>query len=130
MPKIVSEIIQTRISKVFLRDDDILVIDIEADQHFDSKDYLELVDAAYKIGDGKRFKNLIIVGEHTVPDNDSRTLSTSEKGSRFKIADAFVIYSMSQALIANFYMRIHKPFVPTKFFRNVEEAEEWLTQFK
>lgn len=130
MVKVVSEIVQTRISKVFLRDDGILQIDIASNHHFDSQDFIDLVDAAYKIGGGKKFRNLIVVGEHTIPDRDARILSSSEKGSRLKIADAFVINSLPQALVANLIMRIHKPFAPTKFFKNVNEAEEWLMQIK
>lgn len=126
--KIISEIVQTRISKVYLREDRILQIDIKPGHHFHSRDFLDLVDAAYKIGGGIKFKNLIVVGEHTVPDHDARELSTSEKGSRLKIADAFVINSTVQAMIANVYMRIHKPFVPTRFFKNKEDAVKWLKQ--
>jgi hypothetical protein len=128
--KIVLEIIQTRISKVYLRDDGVLQIDIAPDKSFDKYDYQELVDAARKIGMGRKFRNLIIVGEHTIPDAETRDISCSEIGSRFKIADAFVIHSMVQAMIGNVYMRLHQPFVPTRFFRSQEDALEWLKQFE
>lgn len=130
LPTIISEIVQTRISKVYLREDDILQIDIDADKQFDKNDYQDLVDAARKIGMGRKFRNLIVVGEHTIPDAETRDISCSEIGSRFKIADAFVINSTVQAMIANVYMRIHQPFVPTRFFKNIEEAEKWLMQFE
>lgn len=130
LPTIISEIVQTRISKVYLREDDILQIDIDADKQFDKNDYQDLVDAARKIGMGRKFRNLIVVGEHTIPDAETRDISCSEIGSRFKIADAFVINSTVQAMIANVYMRIHKPFVPTHFLKNIEEAEKWLMQFE
>lgn len=126
----ISEIIKTRISTIFLRKDDILQLDIESDQYFDVNDCHELINAAEKIGNGKRFLNLIIVGNHTLPDHDARVLSCSEEGSRYKSADAFVIHSLAQSIIANFYMKINKPFVPTRFFRNADEAVKWLEQFK
>lgn len=126
----ISEKIINRISTVQLREDNILVIEIKSDESFNIRDMWELINAAQKIGQGKRFLNLIIVGAHTVPDEESRVLSTSMEGSIYKIADAFVINSLPQILVANFYMKFNKPSVPTKFFKNVRDAEKWLEQFK
>ena len=126
----VSEKIITRISTVQLREDGVLLIDIKQDESFGIRDMWELIEAARKIGGGKRFLNLILVGAHTTPDEESRILSTSEEGSIYKIADAFVIYSLPQVLAANIYMKFNKPSVPTKFFKNVKDAENWLYQFK
>jgi len=126
----ISEKITTRISTVQLREDDVLLIDIKKDEAFGINDMWDLIEAARKIGNGKRFLNLIIVGAHTTPDESSRILSTSVEGSIYKIADAFVINSLSQVLVANFYMKFNKPYVPTRFFKNVKDAEKWLYQFK
>lgn len=126
----ISEKITTRISNVQLREDDILQIEIKKDESFGVRDMWELIEAARIIGNGRKFLNLVIVGAHTVPDEESRILSTSEEGSIYKIADAFVINSFPQILIANMYMKFHKPSVPTKFFKNTKDAERWLYQFK
>lgn len=120
--------ISTRISMVFLRDDGILHIKIKPDNEFTVFDFNELVDAAKEIGNGKRFLNLINVGSNTLPDNEARIASSSEAGSVYKVADAFVINSLAQRLIANFYMKINKPFVPTKFFNNEDDAVIWLKE--
>lgn len=120
--------ISTRISTVFLRDDGILHIKIKPDNEFTVFDFNELVSAAKNIGDGKKFLNLIIVGKNTLPDDQSRIASSSKKGSIYKAADAFVINSLAQRIVANFYLKINKPFVPTKFFNNEEDAVVWLKQ--
>lgn len=120
--------ISTRISTVFLRDDGILHIKIKPDNEFTVFDFNELVSAAKDIGDGKKFLNLIIVGKNTLPDDQSRIASSSEKGSIYKVADAFVINSLAQRIVANFYLKINKPFVPTKFFNNEEDAVVWLKE--
>ena len=99
--------ISTRISTVFLRDDGILHINIKPDNEFTVFDFNELVGAAKEIGNGRKFLNLIIVCNNTLPDNESRIASASEKGSVYKIADAFVINSLAQTLIANFYMKFN-----------------------
>ena len=126
----ISEVLHYKISKVALRPDGILHFSIKSDELFFVKDYHDLMDAAYKIGNGKKFLNLITIGKHTTPDHHARVLSTSKEGCIYKIADAFVICSLSQKLIANFYMNFHKPFVPTKFFTNKEEAVKWLNSQK
>lgn len=120
--------IVTKISVVSLREDGILQINIKPDVEFTVFDFNELVDAAKKIGNGQKFLNLIIVGDNTLPDNEARTVSCSEAGSIYKIADAFVINSLAQALVANFYMKFNKPFVPTRFFKHKEDAIIWLKE--
>ncbi|HWY33511.1 MAG TPA: hypothetical protein VNX68_02620, partial [Nitrosopumilaceae archaeon] len=87
----ISPILEYRISKVALRDDDILHIMIKENEVFNARDFMDLFEAAGKIGNGKRFRNLVSIGNHTLPDTEARQLSTSKEGSIYKIADAFVI---------------------------------------
>jgi hypothetical protein len=122
----VSEVIKCRIATVALRADKILHIDIAPDEIFVVDDFNEIMAAAYKIGRGKKFLNLITVAKDTVPDHESRAMSTSKEGSIYKLADAFVITSLAQKLVGNFYMNFHKPYVPTHFFNNEQEAVKWL----
>lgn len=114
------------ISLVQQIEDDVLFIDILPNCDFVLKDFHQLMNAAREIGDGKRFYNLINVGEYTTPDHESRTASTSIEGSIYKKADAFIIHSIPQKFIANFYMNFHKPTVPTRFFNTMDGAKEWI----
>lgn len=120
------ETIKTRISSVQYLNEDTLHIDIKADETFEKSDAEELIEAAFKIGHGKKFKNLIIIGEYTLADTEAIKLACSEEGSRYKLADAFVIHTPSQKFLANIYMRFFKPIRPTKFFSERSKAEEWL----
>lgn len=118
------------ISKVIQLNEDTLFIDILADVEFEIKDFNQLKDAAFEIGKGKKFYNIINVGEFTTPNHEARTASTSVEGSIYKLADAFIIHSIPQKVIGNFYMAFHKPTVPTKFFTSLENAKEWIDQIK
>jgi len=120
--------IETRITSLYVREDGVLVLDIKPNQVFSKRDAEEVIAAAYAIGKGKKFKNLILVGEHTIADIEAVKLSCSEKGSIYKLADAFVINSFPQRLIANFYMKVVKPITPTRFFTKCEDAEKWLAE--
>jgi hypothetical protein len=86
----------------------------------------ELIAGAKNIGYGRRLKNLILEGSGTVADVDSRTLSASEKGSIYKIADAFVLSGSAQKFLMNIYIRLQKPAVPTSFFTDRQAALNWL----
>jgi|ERR1700757_706053 len=118
--------IETRITSMYVREDGILVLDIKPNQVFSKRDAEEAIATAYEIGKGKKFKNLILVGEHTIADIEAVKLSCSAKGSVYKLVDAFVIHSLAQKLIANFYMKVVKPYTPTRFFTTKEDAEKWL----
>lgn len=86
------------------------------------------MDAAKQLGGGKRFKNLVIAGIHTLPNKEAREMISSKEGSLYKIADAFVIHSVAQKIIANFIMNIQRPAAPTRVFTDKEEALRWLKE--
>lgn len=50
------------------------------------------------------------------------------KGPHINIikAEAYVIHSVAQRLIANFFIKVDKPKVSMNFFLKKEEAEKWL----
>ena len=55
-------------------------------------------------------------------------LSKNENNPYSK-ADAFVLNSIAQKILANFYVKINKPERPTKFFNNLDEALIWLKKY-
>jgi hypothetical protein len=118
--------IKTRISTLTLMGNDILKIEIDADAIILIEDINELLEATYKIGQGKKFKKLITMGEYTLADLDAMKLSGSEDGCKYKIAEAYVIKGMAQHILVHFYMHVIKPLKPTQFFENEAEAESWL----
>ena len=127
--KFTSEVLQYRICKIALREDQILHIDIKSDEQFGIDDFKDCMAGALELGKGRKFANLITVGKYTLADHAAREASTKESGCKYKTADAFVISSVSQKLIANFYMNFHKPFAPTRFFNNVDDAIKWVKKY-
>ena len=116
MPMPPPQYIDGRIFRVFIREDGILQVDIHDDSFFELADALELVKAAGKLGAGKRFLNLINVGNGCLVDDKARLYSSSKEGSIYKLADAFVIRSFAQQLIANFIIKVNRPPIPTAYF--------------
>lgn len=126
MPNASLHHIDGRIFRVFIREDGILQVDIHDDSFFELADAKELVEAAGKLGEGKRFLNIINVGNGTLVDDKARRFSSSIDGSKYKLADAFIINSFAQQLIANFIIKINRPPIPTAYFKSTEEAVIWL----
>jgi hypothetical protein len=69
---------------------------------------------------------LITAEEVTQFDDSARVFSASEEGSKYSVAEAFVVKSLSQRLIANFYVKVNKPPIPSKVFNSEKEAIKWL----
>ncbi len=56
----------------------------------------------------------------------ARELVASESFKGNNIAKALLFRSLGQRIIANFYLKIHKPFIKTKLFSEREKAIAWL----
>lgn len=110
--------------------EDHLLIEVNPEIDFDEKDYLDLMDAAMRIGNGKKFLNLIKVAPNTYPTVKAWKKSASEEGSIYKLADAFVVSSLPQYLMSNLMVSIKSPSVPTKFFQNTAKAQQWLKEMQ
>lgn len=119
-----------KISKVTKRSEDVLFIDIEKNKSFEKRDFVELKMAARKLGSGQRFYNLINVGEFTLPNKEAREFSSSQNGCQFKIADAFVVKTLAQRIMANMMIKLNTPPIPTKVFSNIKDAENWINKLK
>ncbi|MEX1001720.1 MAG: hypothetical protein WDZ35_06360 [Crocinitomicaceae bacterium] len=122
--------IKCRISRIRQLSNEVLYIDIDPQQQFSLNDFNELKKAALQLGEGKSFYNIINVGENTLPDKAAREMSCSLAGSYYKKADAFIIHSLAQKIMGNLMIRIHKPAVPTQFFKSKDAAEKWLNSLR
>ncbi len=80
---------------------------------------------------GRRLKRLIIAGKNTQITKEARIYG-QEKSRQLKdmvIAEAVVVNSLPQKMVANFYFAFIKEFYPARFFTDVEKAKEWLLQY-
>ena len=79
---------------------------------------------------GGQYLNLIESGIKTEVEDDMRYAAASKAENKYTIADAIIVKSLSQRIIANFYLRFNKPVKPTKIFSDREEAAFWLMSFR
>ncbi|MES2617169.1 MAG: hypothetical protein V4613_04780 [Bacteroidota bacterium] len=94
-------------------------------------DVEELKDSYSKLHqftNGKRIKKLIVSGKFTEITRQAREYGHNEshKIKDKVIAEAMVVHSLGQKMVANFYLRCIKNIYPVKFFTEVQKAKEWL----
>jgi archaellum biogenesis ATPase FlaH len=94
-----------------------------------TKDLQEIRQWVRSLSDS-RYLVLIETGHRTEVEDDIREISASKSGDDFTIADAIVVKSLSQRIIANFYLRFNKPVKPTRIFSEAESAAFWLMSFR
>ena len=116
-------------SSVELRYDGLVEIVFKRSSLIGLQECLDLMDAYEQILEKRRYPLLHIAEDYVQFNGDAREFGSSEEGLRFSAAEAFVIKSLAHKLLANFYLKVNKPSVPTKFFSNKEDAEEWLKKF-
>ena len=79
---------------------------------------------------GGRFYNVYEFKSFAEMDPELRTWAADTSGNNYTHADALVISNLAQKIIANFYVKINKPKMPTKIFTSVEQAFEWIMEIQ
>ena len=117
-------------STIFLREDGIVQLNCGDDVVYEIAMIKENLDCIRKLGNGKKLPVMDVTGKYTSASKDSREFVASAKYSIDCVsAEAFVIKSIAQRIMANFYLKVNKPKVPTAFFNDEKSAVKWLKKF-
>lgn len=125
-----AEMIQCEKSKVSLIEEDVLFIELEQDMEFSLKDYKEIRLASLKLASNKEVFNLIHVGDKTIPDREAREACTRDVGNGLIKAEAIIIHSLGQRIVASHMLKEKGKQIPVKIFSNVETAKAWLDSIR
>lgn len=115
-------------STIFLRDDGIIQVDTK-NHNYTLQNLKDINQAQGKICAGKKRPLLVIGASFANIDSDAREFMASEQSTMHSSAEAFVIHALGQKILANFYLKVNKPQVPTRFFNDQSEAEVWLKNY-
>lgn len=116
-------------STISLCSDGIVEIITAPDFEFEIEHIKQNHAAIKEIAKNKKVLVLSIVGENGIASKAVREYVAKAPHKNFIKAEAFVIHSLSQKLMANFFLQVNKPIVPVKFFKSASEAEKWLMSF-
>jgi len=117
-------------SVIILRDDGI--IELYANDHhvYTIEDVKENVKAFGELTGNKKAPVLIIGGSFSSLDDQTREFMATEESLKYSKAEAFLITSLAQKILINFYIKFNKPLVPTLVFTDKDEAIKWLLRYK
>lgn len=88
----------------------------------------EIVEAQKALG-GRRLPTLVIGTKFSTTNVETMKYIAENANFPYSSAGAYVIYSLSQRMMGNFYLKLNKPQRPTRFFNSVEEARQWIKDF-
>ena len=113
---------------VRINEEDFYEIEVYNDMEFSFNELEELIKAQETLG-SKKLPVLVLCEEFASTDTAFVKHLAQNKNNPYSKADAFVISSMAQKIIANFYLKISSPERPTKFFKEKADAVIWLKQY-
>ncbi|MBL7889615.1 MAG: hypothetical protein JNL24_08685 [Bacteroidia bacterium] len=116
-------------SIIVLRDDGILELHTNSEHEYAIDDVIENVETFGKLTGGKKAPVLIIGGAFTSVSKEARSFMATHESLKYSLVEAFLLNSLAQKLLINFYIKFDKPLVPTKVFNNKDEAIAWLSTF-
>ncbi|MFL5753365.1 MAG: hypothetical protein ACJ76F_08160 [Bacteroidia bacterium] len=125
----ITQTIDFDVFSVSYRDDDIYVVEVKEDKEFTIANMVELFSGLKRFG-GKRLPVLVLCKYLASTTTEFMNYLAQEDSNPYSLADAFVLSSFNQKLMANFYMKIIRPKRPTRFFTSEEEASKWLHNLK
>jgi hypothetical protein len=112
------------------RNDGILHVHVISEQEITKEQVKETVILTKSILKGERVPHLISTEKpYVIPDNEARQYLASKSREEISCADAYILKSLAQKIIAKFYIRINKPRIPTNFFTDEDSATKWLKDF-
>ena len=123
-----SNFYQDKIFSVKVIDNSYYEVRVFENQDFTVDDLAKLVDAQKNNG-GVVLPVLVICENNVLADVILLSKLSQNEYNPYSKADAFVLNSMAQKILANFYIKFNKPERPTKFFNNADEALIWLKQY-
>lgn len=100
--------------------------------NFELEDAIEVDKLTYEIIKGQPFVTL--VDARNIRSNISHEardfFAKNEKISKIRKGQSIVVNNLHTKLLANFYMKFHRPKNPVKIFQDYDKAEKWVKEIR
>lgn len=113
---------------VELRSDGIVQVLVPPEKEVNVEQVKKVIAAIGKISGGKGVPVLVLAGEYALPSGEARDFM-ADPGNPYALAEAYVVQSLPQKIVGNFYLQFNNPGRPTKIFNDQALAVEWLKEF-
>lgn len=118
-------IVEIECALLELRHDGILHIHIKNEDTFEIDDSRALVEARVELVGERKTPIVYTATKFVIPSKEVREFVATESRSTNVLADAFVINSLPQRLMATMFVTINKPVRPTRIFYHFDDALDW-----
>ena len=117
------------IANISIRSDGIMHVTMKNKEEF-GIDEVKLIRRTRKeLAQGKSYPILYTGDKLVLPTKEARAYMAEKTDQELAKAEAMIIKSLPQRMIASTYIRINKPKCPIRFFENESDAIEWLKEF-
>lgn len=123
-----SKKITTHNFELGIHEDGYYLIRVFGEDEFTVDDLKILVKGQKELG-ARVIPSLVLCTEQASTNIELLNTLAKNKFNPYSVADAFVLSSMAQRILANFYIKINKPERPTRFFNDPETALIWLKDY-
>ncbi len=124
-----TEVITTRTAKLWLREDGVIQLVIRPGIKVQLADAKENSAVVAQLAAEKRRPVLVDIRALLEIEREARTYYASAERVRLDTAVALLVGSPVTRVMANFFISINKPVIPTQLFTAEAEAVVWLKNF-
>lgn len=124
------EVVDTKTAKFSMLEKDILYVVMKDDAIVDIPECIENYEATMQLTKGNRYAVLVDARHYVVLTNEARAYSSQPSQQTYTIAQAVVIASLANRLLANFLIQFHKrnKNAEMKLFNDFDLASNWLKE--
>lgn len=112
-----------------LVDGNYFLMEVKPDVELDVADVVILVRFQEELGKGKAFPVIIHPSSTSTTNSDLINYISKKENLPFTKADAFILTSVAQKILAKLYIRFVPPERPTQFFTKMDDAVKWIEKF-
>jgi hypothetical protein len=117
-------IVCNRISQAALVNEDLYYINFLSHNTAEVNDFKEGYEAYSKLTKGVPFKVIVEFGDHVHISTEAREFAQLNKLPAK--AEALIVKSLGQRMLANFYIKLKLQPHPTRVFKSFKEAKNWI----
>jgi hypothetical protein len=121
--------IEYDVFSISLRGDDLYFIEIKEEKEFTIANMPEVIIAEKELG-GKILPIIIFCNKLSYTNTELMNHLAKKDSNPYSLVEAYILTSLNQRILANFYTKVIRPSRPTKFFKSEQEALVWIAQYR
>lgn len=124
-----TEVIETRTGRSWLRHDGILQAESHPDSEHRLQDAIENLAASARLARGVQRPALICLRQIKSMNREARQYYSGPESAKLFVAAALLIDSPVARVIGSFFLGLNKSSIPTRVFSSETEAIDWLRSY-